>query len=101
MLHTNGGSVAVTSPPLDGTVPCMDKTVPWPDQEPILSVPRAGRILGRHRAASYAMAHRGELPVIVVGSRFVVPTARLRELLGLPIERTEPVEHVEPAASDG
>jgi hypothetical protein len=60
------------------------RVVPDPEVEPTLDVPAAGEFLGLGRAASYAAAARGELPVITIGRRKVVPTARLRAMLGLP-----------------
>jgi hypothetical protein len=60
--------------------------LPDPEIEPTMTVPRAGKLVyGLGRAASYNAATRGELPVIRVGSRLLVPTAKLREQLGLPV----------------
>lgn len=61
--------------PLAEEVPTMDL---WPD---------VGRdVLGLSKDATYAGAHRGEIPSIRVGRRFLVPTARLRTMLGLDNE---------------
>ncbi len=48
----------------------------------VLTVPEAGRLLwGLGRDASYAAAERGEIPVLKVGRRLVVPThAALKKL---------------------
>jgi len=46
------------------------------------SVEEAARILGVSRSAAYRAAARGEIPILVVGHRKLVPAARLRELLG-------------------
>ncbi|WP_208542859.1 helix-turn-helix domain-containing protein [Nocardioides euryhalodurans] len=46
-----------------------------------LTVPEAGTLLGLGRDASYAAANRGELPVLRIGRRLLVPTGRLRALL--------------------
>jgi len=55
--------------------PELRPTVPlWPD---------AGRACGLGRSATYDAAERGDLPVIRLGRRIVVPTARLRQMLGL------------------
>lgn len=45
----------------------------------------AARALGVSKSTAYALAQKGEFPVRVVriGSRYVVPTADLRALLGL------------------
>ena len=62
-----------------------DDRLPNPEVEPTISVERAGRAaydLGR--AASYNAAARGDIPTIRVGARLRVPTALLREQLGLP-----------------
>ncbi len=47
-----------------------------------LTVPEAGEILGLGRDASYAAASRGELPVLKVGRRLLVPVPKLLALLG-------------------
>lgn len=59
-------------------------SVPWPEETPVLPVPVAGAVLGLGRSAAYLAANRGDLPTVRVGRRVVVPTARLRELLGMP-----------------
>ena len=46
-----------------------------------LSVPEAGRILGIGKQLAYAAAHNGELPVIKIGRRLLVPRAALERLL--------------------
>ena len=45
----------------------------------------AGRALGISRTSAYAAIHNGTFPVrtVRIGSRIVVPTAELRELLGV------------------
>ncbi len=48
-----------------------------------LSVPRAGQILGLGRAAAYEAAKRGEIPVITMGRRKLVPVRALEEMLKL------------------
>jgi hypothetical protein len=53
-------------------------------QQTTLSIPVAGALLGLDRAAAYRAAKRGFLPTVQVSERrWVVPTARLLELLGL------------------
>jgi excisionase family DNA binding protein len=49
-----------------------------------ITVPEAGRLLGVGRDAAYAAAERGELPVLRLGRRLLVPVPRLLELLGIP-----------------
>ena len=47
-----------------------------------LSVPEAGRIyFGLSRNASYAAAHRGEIPVIRIGRLLRVPIVGLERML--------------------
>lgn len=45
----------------------------------------AARALGVSKSTAYALAQKGEFPtrVVKIGSRYVVPTADLRALLGL------------------
>jgi excisionase family DNA binding protein len=60
----------------------MRKTRAW------MTVPEAGEYLaGLGRSASYQAAARGEIPVLRIGRRLVVPVAKLRETMGLPAER--------------
>lgn len=49
-----------------------------------ITVPEAGQLLSIGRDAAYAAAERGELPVLRLGRRLVVPVPRLLELLGMP-----------------
>ena len=62
-----------------------DQCIPNPEQCPTLPVPEAGKYLGLSRSSAYAAAKRGDLPTIRIGGRVVVPTARLRQLVGLDI----------------
>jgi hypothetical protein len=57
--------------------------IPDPNDEPVISVVRAGEILGLGRAAAYTAVRRGDIPHFKIGRRYVVPTAGLRQLLGL------------------
>lgn len=47
-----------------------------------ISVEEAAEVLGLGRSGAYAAAKRGELPTLKIGRRLVVPTARLRAMLG-------------------
>lgn len=59
-------------------------TVPDPRDRPWLTVPEAGELVaGLGRSASYEAARRGELPILAIGRKRVVPTARLLAMLGL------------------
>lgn len=51
---------------------------------PTLSIEEAAQVLGVSRGLAYEAARRGELPTIRLGRRLLVPTARLREMLGEP-----------------
>lgn len=50
---------------------------------PTISVQQAGQLLGIGRNAAYQAAAKGELPILRIGHRLRVPTARLLELLGV------------------
>lgn len=54
---------------------------------PTITIEQAGQLLGISRRAAYRAASAGELPTFEVGRRLLVPTARLLELLGLPMSR--------------
>jgi excisionase family DNA binding protein len=53
----------------------------WRDRSTI-GVEEAAAVLGIGRATAYAAAGTGDLPVIRVGRRVLVPVAALRRLLG-------------------
>ena len=58
--------------------------LPDPEVEPVVAVwPTAGQACKLGRSATYDAAKRGDIPTIRLGRRIVVPTARLRALLGL------------------
>jgi excisionase family DNA binding protein len=46
------------------------------------TVTEAAQLLGISRASAYEAAHRGELPVWVIGRRMLVPRVALLRLLG-------------------
>lgn len=54
------------------------------EQRQTLTVSEAGRALGISRGAAYEAARRGELPVLRLGKRIVVPRAALERLLAQP-----------------
>ena len=59
-------------------------TLPEPGDWPAtMTVSEAARIIGISRSAGYRAAHKGEIPTVRIGGRLLVPTAKLRELLGL------------------
>lgn len=63
-----------------------------PDK-PTLSVAEAAAALGISRNHAFKAIQKGELPGLRIGRRVVVPTSRLRVLLG-----DDPDEHEQPAA---
>ena len=48
---------------------------------PTVSVNEAATILSISRGQAYAMAHNGQLRVLKIGSRLVIPTEQLRQLI--------------------
>ncbi len=53
-----------------------DRSLPDPNLEPTISVPRAGRILGMSRNAAYAAAKSGRIPTVAISPhRRMVVTA--------------------------
>jgi len=58
--------------------------VPTAAERPTLNVwPETGQILGLSKASTYLAVQTGEIPVIRVGRRLLVPTAALRRMLSL------------------
>lgn len=49
---------------------------------PTVSVSEAAVILSISRGQAYAMANRGDLRVLRIGTRLVIPTDQLRQLIG-------------------
>jgi excisionase family DNA binding protein len=72
--------------------------------EPLtISVEDAARLLGISRGLAYEAARRGDLPVIRLGRRLLVPRARLLELVGA-VEMPEaafPAEYRADVAANG
>jgi hypothetical protein len=81
-------------------------SIPDAEREPVLTVERAGELLGLSRSAAYTAASqflqsngREGLPVLRFNSRTLrVPTARLLELLGIDAPSSKHGAH---ANSDG
>jgi hypothetical protein len=60
------------------------RKVPTADEQPVMPLwPDAGECLTLGRTATYDAAKRGDIPTIAIGKRRVVPTDKLRALLGL------------------
>jgi excisionase family DNA binding protein len=65
-------------------------------ERPILAretvrVDEAAQILGISRSTAYEAVRRGELPVIRIGRRLVVPRAALERMLGQAVESAAPL----------
>ena len=52
-----------------------------------LKIEEAGRILGISRAAAYQAAAKGELPVIKIGKRLLVPRVALERMLDAQLSK--------------
>jgi len=55
-----------------------------------VTVEEAAQILGIARSSAYEAVRRGELPVIRIGRRYVVPRVALERMLGEVGESTGP-----------
>lgn len=67
------------------TVSRVMSRIPDPAICPTVSVEEAAGWIGLGRSAGYEAVRRGELPVLRFGRALRVPTAMLRQLLGLPV----------------
>lgn len=56
----------------------------------VLTVPEAGELLGVSRAHAYLMVKLGQIPIIKLGRRIVVPRVALEKMLenATPVEST-------------
>jgi hypothetical protein len=61
----------------------LSAALPDPETEPVVSVERAGQVLGLSRGSAYEAVRRGEIPSLRFNRRVVVPTARLLAMLGV------------------
>jgi excisionase family DNA binding protein len=59
----------------------QEHTTDWRERS-TLTVEEAGAVLGIGRASAYTAAGTGDLPVIRIGRRVLVPVGQLRRLLG-------------------
>jgi excisionase family DNA binding protein len=53
---------------------------------PTISIEHAAKLLGVSRSVAYRAAASGQLPTITFGRRLLVPTCRLLEMLGFPVQ---------------
>jgi hypothetical protein len=64
--------------------------LPDPKLEPVLTIPRVSKILALLLRATYALAERGDIPVIKVGPRGIrVPTAAFLNWAGITAPSAE------------
>jgi excisionase family DNA binding protein len=68
-------------------------------QRKVLTVPQAGKVLGIGRDSAYRAANAGELPVLKLGRRLVVPVPRLLEMLGYAVPTSPENSEGEPSDS--
>ncbi len=70
--------------------------LPDPNEEPTVTVERAGQIVGVSRSSAYEAVRNGAIPSIRIGRRLVVPTASLRLMLGMAESNLgpQPQDHV-------
>lgn len=74
-----GSAASFSAPAADGrAIRVLDSR--W-DGRSTLSVEEAGEVLGLSRATAYAAANAGNLPVVRIGRRMVVPRFALEKLL--------------------
>jgi excisionase family DNA binding protein len=69
------------------------------DLPPTVSVTDAATILGISRRSAYRAAAAGQLPTIQLGRRLLVPTARLRTLLGLATDEDANISNPSPKSA--
>jgi excisionase family DNA binding protein len=67
-----------------------------PSERLVYTVAEAGELLGISRAFAYELVARGELPVICLGRRRLVPKAALLALVGHSAEAPGSVDGTQP-----
>jgi excisionase family DNA binding protein len=60
------------------------------DEPLVVSVARAATLLGISKAMAYELAHRGELPVLRLGRRIVVPRTGIDKLVASAVTSASP-----------
>jgi excisionase family DNA binding protein len=63
-----------------------NSTFPRPAERPTLTVEEAAKLLGISRGSAYEAARVGDLPVLRIGRRYLVSTARLAAMVGLDFD---------------
>jgi excisionase family DNA binding protein len=88
---TNGAAEAIATSAAPNPESETEPSGHWIDHTPailagdrlVLTVTEAGTLLGLSRAFTYELVARGEIPVIRLGRRIVVPKAALLEMVGV------------------
>lgn len=65
-----------------------------------MSIEEAAKLLGIGRSSCYRAAHAGLIPVIIIGRRVLVVTAKLYDMLGLGGEGDAETASLAPTAAD-
>ena len=65
------------------TTESTSPTVPDPTSQPTMSIDEVAELLGVCRSTMYRAVKDGEIPVIKIGRRYLVPTAHVAHLLGI------------------
>jgi excisionase family DNA binding protein len=78
-----------------GITTTKEREMGYPDrgaksQQEILTVEEAAKLLRIGRNAAYEAARRGEIPVIKIGKRLLVPRLALNKLLGMEASAGSP-----------
>ena len=82
VVSTSVSTCRVHNSVMDTTERSGQELIPANLDEPlVLSVTNAARLLGISRALAYELAARGEIPVLRLGRRIVVPKSALLELV--------------------
>jgi excisionase family DNA binding protein len=71
------------------------RTLQTPEDRLVYTVAEAGELLGISRAFAYELVARGELPVICLGRRRLVPKVALLALVGVGADGDSPVAGIE------
>jgi excisionase family DNA binding protein len=64
--------------------------VPWPDDQPLMTVPQVSKAIHMARETVRALIDSGQLPALSTGGQARIPTSAVRKLVGLPVDRIEP-----------
>ena len=95
---TDGAAEAIATSTAPNSEPETKLSGHWIDHTPailagdrlVLTVTEAGTLLGLSRAFTYELVARGEIPVIRLGRRIVVPKAALLEMVGVRTTGSQP-----------